>query len=155
MNSDDGDDTIIKAPPVIIPKGGDRDVKIDTNYGSAWMSYKRKLRSKRFSDESIRAIEESSYQLLRKLSFVRERQNTDKLTDFDSKKLTLNSPFTKSNRTFDFDDENLNIIPVVYLQDRITQYNDDDTPKFSELNTLCQNLFQDEVLPEIRPDLYE
>lgn len=94
-------------------------------------------------------------QLLRKLSFVRERQNTDKLTNFDSKKLTLNSPFTKSNRTFDFDDENLNIIPVVYLQDRITQYNDDDTPEFSELNTLCQNLFQDEVLPEIRPDLYE
>ena len=60
----------------------------------------------------------------------------------------------KSDRTFDFDDENLNVIPVVYLEGRINHYNDDDTPEFGELNQLCQNLFQDEVLPEIRPDLF-
>ena len=57
--------------------------------------------------------------------------------------------------SFDFDDENLNVIPVVYLEGRINHYNDDDTPEFNELNQLCQNLFQDEVLPEIRPDLFE
>lgn len=92
--------------------------------------------------------------LLQILGFARERQNTDKLTEFNSKKMTLHSPFAKSDRTFDFDDENLNAIPVVYLEGRIQNYNDDDTPDFRELNTLCLNLFRDEILPEIRPDLY-
>lgn len=92
--------------------------------------------------------------LLGRLGFTREQQNTDKLTDFDSKRMVLSSPFSKSDRTFDFDYENLNLIPVVYLEGRISNYNDDDTPDFTELNTLCQNLFHYEVLPEIRPDLY-
>jgi hypothetical protein len=92
--------------------------------------------------------------LLQRLGFTREQHNTDKLKDFNSKRMTLNSPFSKSDRTFDFDDENLNVIPVVYLEGRIQNYNDDDTPDFRELNTLCQNLFHDEILPEIRPDLY-
>lgn len=92
--------------------------------------------------------------LLRQLGFARNRQNTEMLTGFESKKMTLNSPLSKSNRSFDFDAENLNIIPVVYLEGRINHYNDDDTPEFNELNQLCQNIFQDEVLPEIRPDLF-
>ena len=93
--------------------------------------------------------------LLRQVGFSRHNHNTEGLTSFDSKKMTLNSPFSKTDRTFDFDDENLNVIPVVYLEGRINHYNDDDTPEFNELNQLCQNLFQDEVLPEIRPDLFE
>ena len=93
--------------------------------------------------------------LLRQLGFSRHNHNTEGLTSFDSKKMTLSSPFSKTDRTFDFDDENLNVIPVVYLEGRINHYNDDDTPEFNELNQLCQNLFQDEVLPEIRPDLFE
>lgn len=93
--------------------------------------------------------------LLRQLGFSRHKHNTDRLTNFDRKKMILNSPFSKTDRTFDFDDENLNVIPVVYLEGRINHYNDDDTPEFNELNQLCQNLFQDEVLPEIRPDLFE
>lgn len=93
--------------------------------------------------------------LFAQLGFKRKNKDEEKLTNFKTKKMTLNSPFSKSNRTFDIDDENLNIVPVVYLEDRINKYNDDDTPDFEELNTLCQNLFQDEVLPEIRPDKYE
>lgn len=93
--------------------------------------------------------------LLHQLGFSRQRHDIDRLTSFESQKMTLSSPFSKSDRTFNFDDENLNIIPVVYLDGRINQYNDDDTPEFNELNQLCQNLFQDEVLPEIRPDLFE
>lgn len=92
---------------------------------------------------------------LRQLSFCRYKHDTEKLTNFESKKMTLNSPLSKSDRTFDFDDENLNVIPVVYLEGRIERFNDDDTPDFDELNQLCQNLFQDEILPEIRPDLFE
>lgn len=93
--------------------------------------------------------------LLRQLGFSRHKHNTDRLTNFDRKKMTLNSPSSKTDRTFDFDDENLNVIPVVYLEERIKHYNDDDTPEFNELNQLCQNLFQNKVLPEIRPDLFE
>lgn len=93
--------------------------------------------------------------LLRQLGFSRNRHETQGLTSFNRKKMRLNSPFSKSDRTFDFDDEHLNIIPVVYLEERINHYNDDDTPEFNELNQLCQKLFQDEVLPEIRPDLFE
>lgn len=93
--------------------------------------------------------------LLRQIGFYRQEHNTERLTNFESKKMTLNSPFSKSDRTFDFDDENLNVIPVVYLEGRINHYNDDDTPEFTELNLLCQNLFHDEVLPEIRPDLFD
>ena len=93
--------------------------------------------------------------LFGQIGFYRQKQNTDRLTSFESKKMTLSSPFSKTDRTFDFDDENLNVIPVVYLEGRINHYNDDDTPEFGELNQLCQNLFQDEVLPEIRPDLFE
>lgn len=93
--------------------------------------------------------------LFGQIGFYRQKQNTDRLTSFESKKMTLRSPFSKTDRTFDFDDENLNVIPVVYLEGRINHYNDDDTPEFGELNQLCQNLIQDEVLPEIRPDLFE
>lgn len=92
--------------------------------------------------------------LLEQLGFLRQKNETERLTNFESKKMTLSSPFSKTDRTFDFDDENLNVIPVVYLEGRINNYNDDDTPEFDELNKLCQNLFQDEVLPEIRPDLF-
>lgn len=60
--------------------------------------------------------------LLRQLGFSRHKHNTDRLTNFDRKKMTLNSPFSKTDRTFDFDDENLNVIPVVYLEGRINHY---------------------------------
>lgn len=93
--------------------------------------------------------------LLCQLGFSRQRYGTENLNSFESKKMILNNPFSRSDRTFDFDDENLNVIPVVYLEGRINHYNDDDTPEFNELNQLCQNLFQDEVLPEIRPDLFD
>lgn len=92
---------------------------------------------------------------LSKLGFNRDEYGTEQLTNFESKKVTLNSPFSKSNRTFDFDDEDINVVPVVYLEGRLMNYNDDGTPNFDELNQLCQNIFLDEVLPEIRPDLYE
>ena len=88
------------------------------------------------------------------LGFYRNNHKKEQLTNFESKRMTLRSPFSKTDRTFDFDDESLNVIPVVYLDGRINKFNEDDTPEFDELNNLCQNLFQDEVLPEIRPDLF-
>lgn len=92
--------------------------------------------------------------LLQQLGFMRQQQNTG-LTDFNSKKMKLNSPYSKSDRSFEFDDENLDVIPVVYLENHINKHYDDDTPDFNELNQFCQTLFRNEVLPEIRPDLFE
>lgn len=81
--------------------------------------------------------------------------NLTRLADFNSQKMTVKDSVSKSDRTFDLNDEEIDIIPVVYLENRITQYNDDGTPNFGELNALCQSILRDEVLPEIRPDLYE
>lgn len=88
------------------------------------------------------------------LGFVRNKEGKDRLTDFRSKRMKLNNPSTNSNDSFDIDDENLEVKPVVFLDGRITKFNDDDTPDFDELNYYCQNLFINEILPEIRPDLY-
>lgn len=76
----------------------------------------------------------------------------DKLEDFNSKKVTLNNLDTNSDRKFELDKENLEIIPVIYLEDKIKNYNEDDTPNYDELNNYCQNLFKNEILKEIRPD---
>lgn len=91
--------------------------------------------------------------LLSKLAFKRPK-NTDPLGSFSTRQAVLNSPYEKSERTFDLDGDNLDIVPVVYLEGNIKKYNDDDTPDFNELNKFCQNLFQEQVLPELRPDLY-
>ena len=77
------------------------------------------------------------------------------LGDFGTQKIIMRDVVTKSDRTFDLNDEELNIVPVVYLKDRIEHYNDDDTPNFLELDALAKRVLQEEILPEIRPDLYE
>ena len=94
------------------------------------------------------------YKLLTQLGFIREKKGEEKLVNFKDKRMTLNNPSSKSNRTFNLDDENLNIVPVVYLEELINKYNDDETPDFEELNKLCIEIFKNQVLPEIRPDLY-
>ena len=91
--------------------------------------------------------------LIKQLFFSRNEQYFDKLEEFDSKKIKLNSPFYNSDRTFNIDMDNLNLIPVVYLKDKIANYNDDETPDFKELNDYCKEIFHSIVLPEIRPDL--
>ena len=91
---------------------------------------------------------------IRQLGFTRSNDKKDALVNFKSKRMKVNSPSTNSNDSFDIDDENLEVKPVVFLDGRITKFNDDETPNFGELNSYCQNLFINEILPEIRPDLY-
>lgn len=94
-------------------------------------------------------------QMLHALGLFRGNNNILRLADFNSQKMTVKDSVTKSDRTFNLNDEEIDVIPVVYLENRINRYNADGTPNFEDLNTLCQNLLQGEVLPEIRPDLYE
>lgn len=77
-----------------------------------------------------------------------------KLKDFDETKMVLESDITGSTKTFEWNTKDNDFVPVVYLKGRIKKENVDGTPDFDELKQYCNNIFKDEILPEIRPDLY-
>lgn len=64
----DSDVDIVIVEPSIVPAGPDHDYSLDTNYGSAWSSYKRTLFSNHFDVETVNMIEQSSHRILNKLS---------------------------------------------------------------------------------------
>ncbi len=75
------------------------------------------------------------------------------LHDFDRTTLVLESDITNSTKTFEWNVKDNDFIPVVYLQGRVKKENADGTPDFEELKEFCLTIFNDEILPEIRPDL--
>lgn len=77
-----------------------------------------------------------------------------KLIDFDQRKMILESDITGSKKTFEWNNKDNDFVPVVYLEGRISGKNIDGTPDFDELKEYCSKIFKDEILPEIRPDLY-
>lgn len=68
--------------------------------------------------------------------------------------MVLESDITGSTKTFEWNTKDNDFVPVVYLKGRIKKENVDGTPDFDELKQYCNNIFKDEILPEIRPDLY-
>lgn len=58
---------------------------------------------------------------------------------------------TNSTKQFEWNDRDMNLVPVVYLKDRV-KILDDGTPEFIELDEFCQKLFKEDILPELRPD---
>jgi hypothetical protein len=81
-------------------------------------------------------------------------KNPKTLNDFDETKIQTLNRVTDSTKTFEWNTKDSEFIPVVYLNGRINKKNSDGTPDFEELGTLCFTYFNDEVLPEMRPDLY-
>lgn len=77
------------------------------------------------------------------------------LKDFDKTKLTTKNPVDDSIRTFEWNSKDNDFVPVVYLEGRIQKYNSDETPDFADLDKLCQTYLNDEVLPELRPELFK
>lgn len=77
-----------------------------------------------------------------------------KLKDFDETKMVLESDITGSTKTFEWNTKDNDFVPVVYLKGRVNKTNVDGTPDFEELKQYCARIFEDEILPEIRPDLY-
>lgn len=69
---------IYVVPPTIIPGDSENDYPLDTNYGSAWSSYKRTLYSKKFDSDTVHMIESSSHRILNKLSLDTESSGTIK-----------------------------------------------------------------------------
>lgn len=85
-----------------------------------------------------------------KLIFGREDKNIQ-LNEFENSSIILNNG--RSEKTFDWNVEREDFVPVVYLKDRINKYNADGTPDFEELNKFCMNLFENHIFIEFRPDL--
>jgi hypothetical protein len=86
--------------------------------------------------------------------FFGSSKKTKSLGDFETTKMVAENSITDSKKTFEWNAKDNEFVPVIYLNGRISKFNLDGTPDFDELDELCKNYFKDEVLPEIRPDLY-
>jgi hypothetical protein len=86
--------------------------------------------------------------------FFGKEQKHKNLNDFDNANIITRNPVNNSTRTFEWNSKDNDFVPVVYLDGRISKLNEDDTPDFDELEKLCINYLSDEILPDLRPDLY-
>ena len=79
------------------------------------------------------------------------RNNNYRLEEFDRCTVHTRNSDTNSTKQFEWNNLDLNLVPVVYLKDRIPIL-DDGTPEFIDLDRFCQKLFKEDILPELRPD---
>lgn len=82
-----------------------------------------------------------------------DSSNPKQLADFDKTKIDTKNTVTKASKVFQWSNKDNDFVPVIYLNGRMEEMNEDGTPDFTELHKLCVSYFQSEVLPEIRPDL--
>lgn len=75
------------------------------------------------------------------------------LGDFDKCTVNTENKDTKSHKTFDWNMKDSELTPVVYLDGKVA-INDDGTVNLAALNIYCKNLFEDQILRELRPDKY-
>jgi hypothetical protein len=83
--------------------------------------------------------------------FKKKRDEEIELDKFSNKRLTAENDVTKKTKVFEWNSKDKEFVPAVYLEGRIKL--NDGTPDFDDLKKLCLNLFEDEILKEIRPDL--
>lgn len=87
--------------------------------------------------------------------FMRNRLGTEQfsrgLNEFSRCSVSTKNEETNTSKIIEWNNLDQEILPVVYLKDRV-QIGADGTPVFSNLDTFCHNLFNTEILPEIRPD---
>ena len=88
--------------------------------------------------------------------FVRRRFGTQAinrgLDEFEKCTVSTKNDDANSTKTFDWNNRDEELLPAVFLKDRVP-IGDDGTPVFNSLNTFCHNLFNTQILPEIRPDM--
>lgn len=75
-----------------------------------------------------------------------------KLQEFQQTKINIENELTKSKKIFEWNTKDADFVPVVYIGDRVRK-NIDGTPDFSELDKYCKDLFNDEIIKAVRPDL--
>lgn len=80
-----------------------------------------------------------------------DKNSPIELNEFDA---SFEAESNNSSKSFEFNTQDNDFIPIINLKKKITKRNADGTPDFGELEELCFGFFYDEVLPELRPDLY-
>ena len=83
-----------------------------------------------------------------------DKQNSKELDNFEESRVLVRNTVNNSTRTFEWSNKDSDFIPVVYLDERIHAKNDDGTLCFKAVEQFCHTIFKDEILQEIRPDLY-
>lgn len=75
------------------------------------------------------------------------------LEEFDKCTVNTENKDTKSRKTFDWNMRDSELTPVVYLDGKVA-INEDGTVNLASLDRYCKNLFEDQILIELRPDKY-
>lgn len=79
-------------------------------------------------------------------------EKTNQLKDFKKVKVSTKNSKTNSSNTFEWNQKDKEFTPVVYLENRV-KMTVNDTPDFVDLKRYCDELFNTQILPELRPDL--
>lgn len=80
-------------------------------------------------------------------------KNNKQLKNFNKASVVFANEFGNT-KTFEWNTRDADFVPVVYLDGILKKKNSDGTPDFDELKEFCFTILNDEILPEIRPDLY-
>jgi len=79
-------------------------------------------------------------------------KKTNELKDFNKIKVGTRNTNTNSSNTFEWNTKDKEFTPVVYLKGRV-KMTGSNSPDFEDLKKYCNDLFNDQILPELRPDL--
>jgi hypothetical protein len=104
-------------------------------------------------NKKISVSEASTFRKYLSKKIFGTKEEEKRLTDFEEVKVSTENDITNATKVFEWNNIDSSFVPVVYINGRIEKMNDDGTPDFIELNEFCLNIFKDEILIEIRPDL--
>lgn len=89
--------------------------------------------------------------------FMRKRFGTKEMSigldEFRKCSVSTKNEDTNTGKVIEWNNLDQEILPVVYLTGRV-EIGEDGTPVFNRLDEFCHNLFNNQILPEIRPDQY-
>lgn len=135
------ENTLTNDPFKCVPQGYRLEIKIS--------QIKTKNNAKKISVADSKSI----FDFFRKGAYKKETGKID-IDDFESKKVVVEKEKGKKHpRTFNWDNLGGDFIPVVDIEDQGIQIID-GLPEFAELKMYCKKLFEEEIIKEIRPDLY-
>lgn len=80
------------------------------------------------------------------------REYNSGLDEFTKCTVSTKNDDANSTKTFDWNNREQELQPAVFLKDRVV-IEEDGTPNFTSLDTFCHQLFKEQILPELRPDL--
>ncbi|NJX16709.1 hypothetical protein [Tamlana crocina] len=88
---------------------------------------------------------------INKMGFTKNDNKDVALKDFKTKKFIAKNQVTKKEKVFEWNSKDHSFQPTIYLEGRVNL--NDGTPDFKELDQFCTNIFEEEIMSELRPDL--